>query len=174
MDGSMYPLNPQQLIVNTVTTKRNKTVCIFHGIYCACSRPIWMWVIWWLITMTQTPFIIFLVEKKVRFVRMFKMKRHHRRASCTFLCYLLYSQVEGILPKGPYPPCLRMADRALLAGYPRSTNQSLWSLDCSHDFTLFPSTANSSTTVPSHDDCQDSLHNTKHDLTGTKIFCQLK
>ena len=27
--------------------------------------------------------------------------------------------VEGILPKGPYPPCLRMADRALLAGYPR-------------------------------------------------------
>ena len=27
--------------------------------------------------------------------------------------------VEGILPKGPYPPCLRMADRALLAGDPR-------------------------------------------------------
>ena len=26
---------------------------------------------------------------------------------------------DGILPKGPYPPCLRMADRALLAGYPR-------------------------------------------------------
>ena len=26
---------------------------------------------------------------------------------------------EGILPKGPYPPCLRMADRALLAGYHR-------------------------------------------------------
>ena len=28
--------------------------------------------------------------------------------------------IEGILPKGPYPPCLRMADRALLAGYPRN------------------------------------------------------
>ena len=28
-------------------------------------------------------------------------------------------QFEGILPKGPYSPCLRMADRALLAGYPR-------------------------------------------------------
>ena len=25
---------------------------------------------------------------------------------------------DGILAKGPYPPCLRMADRALLAGYP--------------------------------------------------------
>ena len=25
---------------------------------------------------------------------------------------------DGILPKGPYPPCLCMADRALLAGYP--------------------------------------------------------
>ena len=29
------------------------------------------------------------------------------------------SHIEGMLPKGPYPPCLRMADRALLAGYPR-------------------------------------------------------
>ena len=27
--------------------------------------------------------------------------------------------IDGIPPKGPYPPCLRMADRALLAGYPR-------------------------------------------------------
>ena len=29
------------------------------------------------------------------------------------------ADVDGILPKGSYPPCLRMADRALLAGYPR-------------------------------------------------------
>ena len=28
---------------------------------------------------------------------------------------------DGILPKGPYPPCLRMADWALLAGYHRLT-----------------------------------------------------
>ena len=28
------------------------------------------------------------------------------------------SQYDGILPKGPYLPCLRLADRALLAGYP--------------------------------------------------------
>ena len=32
---------------------------------------------------------------------------------------LIFSQIDGILPKGPYPPCLRMADRAILAGYPR-------------------------------------------------------
>ena len=32
---------------------------------------------------------------------------------------------DGILPKGPYPPCLRMADRALLAGCPRSKAASL-------------------------------------------------
>ena len=31
--------------------------------------------------------------------------------------------LEDILLKGPYPPCLRMADRALLAGYPRSAVQ---------------------------------------------------
>ena len=30
-----------------------------------------------------------------------------------------YDKIDGILPKGPFPPCLRMADRALLAGYPR-------------------------------------------------------
>ena len=30
------------------------------------------------------------------------------------------STFDGILPKGPYPPCLRMADRAVLAGYPRN------------------------------------------------------
>ena len=29
------------------------------------------------------------------------------------------TQIEGILPKGPYLPCVSMADRALLAGYPR-------------------------------------------------------
>ena len=29
-------------------------------------------------------------------------------------------EIEGILPKGPYPPCLRMADRALFARYPRN------------------------------------------------------
>ena len=31
----------------------------------------------------------------------------------------IYQEFDGNLPKGPYPPCLRMADRALLAGYPR-------------------------------------------------------
>ena len=33
----------------------------------------------------------------------------------------IYGYVDGILPKGSYPPCLRMADRALLAGYPWCT-----------------------------------------------------
>ena len=33
--------------------------------------------------------------------------------------HLVFPYIDGILPKGPYPPCLRMADRALLAGYPR-------------------------------------------------------
>ena len=34
--------------------------------------------------------------------------------------------VNGILPKWPYPPCLCMADRALLAGYPRCKNSYYW------------------------------------------------
>ena len=32
--------------------------------------------------------------------------------------------IEGILPKGPYLPCVSMAGRALLAGYPRYV--SIW------------------------------------------------
>ena len=38
-------------------------------------------------------------------------------------------QIDGILPKGPYPPCLRMADRAHLAGYPRLMTLSSQSRD---------------------------------------------
>ena len=34
-------------------------------------------------------------------------------------CNWEWPYIDGILPKGPYPPCLRMADRALSAGYPR-------------------------------------------------------
>ena len=30
-----------------------------------------------------------------------------------------HTHIEGILPKGPYLPCVSMAGRALLAGYPR-------------------------------------------------------
>ena len=35
------------------------------------------------------------------------------------------AEIEGILPKGPYLPCVSMAGRALLAGYPRN-------IECRH------------------------------------------
>ena len=35
----------------------------------------------------------------------------------------LMKYIDGILPKGPYQPCLHMADRALLAGYPAHGQQ---------------------------------------------------
>ena len=38
--------------------------------------------------------------------------------------YLFRCDIDGILPKGPNPPCVRMADRALLAGYPRDVNKT--------------------------------------------------
>ena len=44
----------------------------------------------------------------------------HQIFSCIRWNQMLYiSYIDGILPKRPYPPCLRMADRALLAGYAR-------------------------------------------------------
>ena len=33
---------------------------------------------------------------------------------------------EGILPKGPYLPCVSMAGRDLLAGYPRFVKNGTW------------------------------------------------
>ena len=46
---------------------------------------------------------------------------HELRCLMLRLCTILFRKtyIEGILPKGTYPPCLRMADKALLAGYPR-------------------------------------------------------
>ena len=38
---------------------------------------------------------------------------------CQMSSILASPHIDGILPKEPYPPCLGMADRALLAGYPR-------------------------------------------------------
>ena len=39
--------------------------------------------------------------------------------SCDHMVLSCITDIDDILPKGPYPPCLRMADNALLAGYPR-------------------------------------------------------
>ena len=49
-----------------------------------------------------------------------------------FYMYHMYigsdMKFDGILPKGPYPPCLRMADSALLAGYHRIVPWRCWAL----------------------------------------------
>ena len=52
---------------------------------------------------------------------------HHRRVSGISNCLMpvlqvlqFWQQIEGILPKGPYLPCVSMAGRALLAGYHRN------------------------------------------------------
>ena len=49
------------------------------------------------------------------------------------LQHWLFGHIKGILPKGPYPPCLHMADRALLAGYHQHQLP-----DCCHCFYLRP------------------------------------
>ena len=38
--------------------------------------------------------------------------------------------IEGILPRGPYLPCVSMAGRALLAGYPRYINDLMQEHEC--------------------------------------------
>ena len=53
-------------------------------------------------------------DQKARHLYTFQIKK---RVKFNLRISTLY--IDGILPKGPYPPCLRMAGRALLAGYPR-------------------------------------------------------
>ena len=40
--------------------------------------------------------------------------------------------IESILPKAPYPPCLHMSDRPLVAGYPRHEGINLSLLQSTH------------------------------------------
>ena len=42
------------------------------------------------------------------------------------------SYIEDILPKGPYPPCLHVADRDLLAGYPRIMGENVGDVGLSY------------------------------------------
>ena len=57
-----------------------------------------------------------------------------------FLKYQMNAISDGILPKRPYPPCLRMADRALLAGSPSYDNaivvKKVKSIIDRHDWTM--------------------------------------
>ena len=46
---------------------------------------------------------------------------------------------DGILPKGPYPPCLRMADRALLAGYPVTNGPVMQKMFPCHNVVMYNS-----------------------------------
>ena len=58
-------------------------------------------------------------------------------ANHTNTCHMIFKYSEGILPKGPYLPCVSMAVRALLAGYHRYViNVSLQSFQiCFHSCT---------------------------------------
>ena len=62
-----------------------------------CTHPIFIWVI-----KVHYRYITKLIDSRAR------------TAGCKVVM-----NVDDILLKGPYPPCLRMADRAFLAGYPR-------------------------------------------------------
>ena len=46
--------------------------------------------------------------------------------------------IEGILLIGPYPPCLRMAGRALLAGYPCNNHDCNERINLKQLGVLFP------------------------------------
>ena len=56
-------------------------------------------------------------------IRIWSLTTWHCHRGCVFNTLrelsLHVTYIDGILSKGPFPPCLRMADRALLAGYPR-------------------------------------------------------
>ena len=61
---------------------------------------------------------------KLRNIQRVPLNMHTGLFRCDYVYVLDLIYFDGILPKGPYPPCLRMADRALLAGYPLFTHIS--------------------------------------------------
>ena len=54
---------------------------------------------------------IFYIFRNITVPMRLGQKMHQMNNTCR--------HIEGILPKGPYLPCVSMAGRALLAGYPR-------------------------------------------------------
>ena len=82
----------------------------------------------------------------------------------------LTKHIDFILPKGPYRPCLRMADRALLAGYPRYALCPLWGISPSSNSCVFWYPVLQSSLMNSLEDQIWNLHVpslpiTCHDLT---------
>ena len=59
---------------------------------------------------------------------------HNISSNKTFNSNQIMGYIEGILPKGPYLPCVSMAGRALLAGYhryvPNETHRTQWKRCC--------------------------------------------
>ena len=54
---------------------------------------------------------------------------------CWYSSVYMIHYIDGILPKWRYPPCLRMTDRDLLAGYPR---WAFYSTSSFYIFGVFP------------------------------------
>ena len=86
--------------------------------------------------------------------------------------------IEGILPKGPYPPCLRMADRALLAGYPRYmrcwTGSSLVYLIACSLFCAKPLSKTMANSNKSHTNEHFSMKNIEtNQFSLTKLYLKL-
>ena len=56
----------------------------------------------------------------------------------SYIASYAYAYIDDILPREPSPPCLRMADRALLAGYPRNVlSRLLWSYYVTSKWMIF-------------------------------------
>ena len=116
--------------------QRGRVMCILHhGVSCLSLRSIllltqqlttfskWKHVAklrWPLCILSWNQWNVFGINTTQRDVL---QSRIDKKKSALFLPIGWHFWVPGhfecILPKGPYPPCLRMADRALLAGYPR-------------------------------------------------------
>ena len=82
--------------------------------------------------------------------------------------------MDGILPKGPYPPCLRMADTALLARYPRYMVPLLAMLGANVDLPLSLCLGQASLASPLYEAvtmyCPYSIINTRPcNLTDSKV-----
>ena len=112
------------LYQNTVT---NEAVSILKLIYCwpACSSEmVYGPVRDWMIRVRMAHYVL---SKNIRCLALPCQCQDHgcschsslRSRAMSSFDFGYAGYIDGNLPKGPYPPCLRMTDRALSAGYPR-------------------------------------------------------
>ena len=127
---ALYAQADTTLLILFAKVPHSPLLPVINGVLCTLQTK------WWYSRSTQhsTEWSLY---KFVNFLKNVKWYTMDLPQVAGMKLFLGVQYIEGILPKRPHPPCLRMADRALLAGYPRYVYnhafcycRAIWRLVC--------------------------------------------